>query len=314
VAQKQLQITGLNAPSNWSQICRCKEGVRNVPDPERGPEVKLHQMIENHSLITIQPEDSLELAMQVMLWGGVRHLPVVDKRRLVGVLSQRDLLTHQARVGDRAAARSLAKEIMSVPPITAGPHNTFEQAIDRMVNNRVGCLPVVEKGKVLGIVTRSDFLAQRFRQSAGRNRAADAPPVTDVMKTDLVTAHQDDPLLDAIARMEKRSVRHLPVVDGEDRLVGMLSDRDVRTAFGNALRPLGPGDAHVRFQNMHVEDAMAQAPFSVSEHAALDTVARHFVDRRIGAIPIVAEDRTLKGIVSYVDVIRALVPTPVAYA
>ena len=60
------------------------------------------------------------------------------------------------------------------------------------------------------------------------------------------TAAADDHLLDAAARMAERNVRHLPIVDGDRHVVGILSDRDVRTAVGDSSRPLHPDDARVR--------------------------------------------------------------------
>jgi len=118
------------------------------------------------------------------------------------------------------------------------------------------------------------------------------------------TAAADDSLLDAAARMADRNVRHLPVVDGDRHVVGILSDRDVRTQVGDWLRPLHPDDAVIRAQSLRVGDAMTRDVFVVSQDAPFADVVRVFTDQRVGAVPVVDEAERLVGIISYVDVFR----------
>jgi CBS domain-containing protein len=118
------------------------------------------------------------------------------------------------------------------------------------------------------------------------------------------TAAADDHLIDAAARMLDRNVRHLPVIDGDHHVVGMLSDRDVRTAFGDSSRSLRPRDALVRLQAMHVADAMTRDAFVVRQDAPFTDVVRVFTEQRVGAVPVVDETERLVGIISYVDVFK----------
>ena len=118
------------------------------------------------------------------------------------------------------------------------------------------------------------------------------------------TTAVDDSLIDAAARMAERNVRHLPVVDGDHHVVGMLSDRDVRTLFGDSSRSLRPSDALVRLHSMHVADAMTRDAFVVRQDAAFSDVVRVFTEQRVGAVPVVDEADRLVGIISYVDVFK----------
>ena len=119
-----------------------------------------------------------------------------------------------------------------------------------------------------------------------------------------VTAAVDDSLLDAAARMTYRGIRHLPVVDGDRRVVGMLSDRDVRTVVGDTSRPLHHTDAVVRIRAMRVADAMTRGAYVIDQNATFADVVKVFTDHRIGAIPVVDEGGHLQGLISYVDVIK----------
>jgi CBS domain-containing protein len=118
------------------------------------------------------------------------------------------------------------------------------------------------------------------------------------------TIASDDNLLDAVARMADRNIRHLPVVDGDHHVIGILSDRDVRTIVGDTTRPLHPSDAAVRIRTLRVADAMKRDPFVVRTDAPFAEVVRVFTEQRVGAVPVIDEAEHLVGIISYVDVFR----------
>jgi len=120
-----------------------------------------------------------------------------------------------------------------------------------------------------------------------------------------LTAVADDSLIDAAARMASRGVRHLPVVDGDHRVVGMLSDRDVRTQVGQSS--LQTHDAHhagARLERLHVADVMSRHAFVLRHDAPFSEVVRVFTEQRVGAVPVVDDDDRLIGIISYVDVFK----------
>jgi CBS domain-containing protein len=111
-------------------------------------------------LFTVHPDDLVDLAASVMNWKHVRHVPVEDEEgRLVGLVSHRDLLrwlSHRLIVRDYMTAP--VKAIMKPAPVTVSPQTTTLEAIAIMRNNGFGCLPVVEAGRLVGIVTAQDFL------------------------------------------------------------------------------------------------------------------------------------------------------------
>ena len=96
----------------------------------------------------------------------IRHLPVLDDKRLVGVVSQRDLFRSALAValgyGERAQETLLrtlrVKEVMSEPAITVSPGATIKEAARLMIEKKIGCLPVLEGRKLVGIVTETDIL------------------------------------------------------------------------------------------------------------------------------------------------------------
>jgi CBS domain-containing protein len=115
---------------------------------------------------TLGRNDTLDIADDMMTLERIRHLPVLDEGRVVGVVSQRDLfrsaLAAALGYGENAQKRLLrtirVKEVMSEPPITVSPEATAKEAIRLMLERKIGCLPVVEGHTLVGIVTETDIL------------------------------------------------------------------------------------------------------------------------------------------------------------
>lgn len=116
---------------------------------------------------TLQRNDQLTIADDVMREQRIRHLPVLDEDGVVcGVVSQRDLfrgaLARALGYGQTAQQKMhsmlLVKEVMSTTVVTIGPHEPLANAARLMLENKVGCLPVLEGEKLVGILTESDFV------------------------------------------------------------------------------------------------------------------------------------------------------------
>jgi len=119
-------------------------------------------------LFTVQPDDLVDLAANVMDWEHVRHVPVEDDEgRLVGLVSHRRLIRLLAQGGARANAPVPVAQIMKVDPITVTPDTPTLDAIALMRSHRVACLPVVQADKLVGILTERDLIevaAELFRE------------------------------------------------------------------------------------------------------------------------------------------------------
>jgi CBS domain-containing protein len=123
---------------------------------------------------TVDRNDTLATADDVMRLGRIRHIVVVDEdRSLAGVLSQRDLflggLLKALGYGTHAKARALemlvVKEAMVADVVTTTPETPLSKAAATMLARQIGCLPVVQGSKLVGIVTESDFVAQFARNT-----------------------------------------------------------------------------------------------------------------------------------------------------
>lgn len=103
--------------------------------------------------VTVEPSDTLQAAHEKMHVGGFRQVPVVDRQRLVGILTDRDT---RPLIGQLAHTR--VDSVMSAHPFSVHPSTPVEKAVHLLTTNKIGSVPVVEDGKLVGIITATDML------------------------------------------------------------------------------------------------------------------------------------------------------------
>jgi CBS domain-containing membrane protein len=119
-------------------------------------------------VFTLRSDKKLFAAQEIMSWARIRHVPVVDKEnRLVGVISHRDLLHASISAIANPAPEVERKQFLSTIPIekvmrtdiqTIGPDVSIQEAAKLMRARKIGCLPVVLEGKLIGIISEHDLL------------------------------------------------------------------------------------------------------------------------------------------------------------
>ena len=122
--------------------------------------MKVHAVMTTDNLLTIGEDDSLAAAAHKMTWAHCRHLPVVRNHEVVGVLSERDILAWLGAGNRLDGPTDLVRAAMVAPATVASPDDDLGEVAARMLSYRVGCLPVVVGGKLVGMVTRGDLLGR----------------------------------------------------------------------------------------------------------------------------------------------------------
>jgi CBS domain-containing protein/gamma-glutamylcysteine synthetase len=117
----------------------------------------------NTDLFTVQKDDIIDLVAEMMDWRKIRYTPVEEKGgKLVGLVTLRMVLRHLLKTRNHPdspeSVHTTVKDIMNKNPITIGPNATLLETMTIMRKNKIGCLPVVQNGELIGIITEMDFL------------------------------------------------------------------------------------------------------------------------------------------------------------
>jgi CBS domain-containing membrane protein len=129
-------------------------------------EMKIRSLM-SADVVTLTEDETLAHAQRCMARGRIRHLPVVRDKRLVGLITHRDLLAASFSIFAEVEANEQRRVFSTVPVVeamhrdvvTVSPNLDVAQAARILLENKYGCLPVVDsEGDLLGIVTEADFL------------------------------------------------------------------------------------------------------------------------------------------------------------
>ena len=119
-----------------------------------------------HDPVTVSPEDSFRHAMTLIRQKGIRHLPVVEAGQLVGIITDRDIRQTSPSPATSLEIHELhyllervkIREIMTRKVYTVAPETPIEEAARLMLEHKIGGLPVLQAGRLVGIITETDIL------------------------------------------------------------------------------------------------------------------------------------------------------------
>jgi CBS domain-containing protein len=126
----------------------------------------------SRNVLAVAPEDTLGEAAERMTGEGVGSAVVLDGGRLIGILTERDVL--RAAAGRVHSSDARVREWMTAEPVVASEQTTVTESLETMVANGFRHLPIVEDGRVVGIVSIRDVMAASLRAAAGARTRSDA--------------------------------------------------------------------------------------------------------------------------------------------
>lgn len=246
---------------------------------------------------TVSGDTLLGDAVALMEEHRIRHLAVVHDGLLIGVLSDRELMKATGWLTshvmeDLELEPGTVRDVLRPMPLTVAPEDDARRVAERLVHWGIGCTPVVEKGRLLGIITETDLLRVFVeRRRAGELGDAADPPVSACMVRDPDTIDPTAQVAYLADYLDSADYRHLPVTDGE-RLLGIVSDRDVRMAVGRGMTEDTP-----------VSEIMARDPVTIGPDEPVSRAAELMRQNRFSALPVEEEAR-LMGLITSTDVLE----------
>jgi predicted transcriptional regulator len=233
--------------------------------------------------LTEGPDTTVTALIAVLRLGGISSVPIVENGVLMGIVSTTDLLC--------APSRARAKDVMSLPVLTALPEDMLDAAARRLAAGRVHRLVVVENERVTGILSARDILSEVRRRKL-------TDPVRDIMRAPVESIEVGLPVGDAVERLSRANVHGIVVVDGSSP-VGVFTHAEALAA-----RKLPP-----TLRGTPVEDVMSYETICLDVSTPIHRVASYMVSMNVRRI-LVVEHRRLVGIVSSLDLLDVLARAP----
>ncbi len=302
-----------------------KQGDKLLKMPgklDRGPvEFKSHivaregeiMAIATRDVVSVPPTMPILAAVETMTNCGFRRLPVVDagSRKLRGIVTSGDIINFMGG-GDKfnlvrikhdgnllSAINEPVRSIMTQQMTTLPDSASINDAIDIIVNRRVGGMPIVDNdGVLVGIVTERDVMKVLATERSGLC-------VNDIMSTALRITNPDCPIRIVTRDMTTNRFRRLPVVSN-DVVYGIITTTDIMKYLGTkkVFSQLKTGDID-EVMDLAVRNLVSGNLFTISPERSINEAAREMVDRNVGALPVI-ENTRLVGLVTEFDLVKAL--------
>lgn len=290
---------------------------------------------------SVTPETPLDEVTRLLLSSIFTGVPVVDKKgRPVGVITQGDLIRKGGlplRLGllaesDQDRMKSVlsqmagrqAEQVMTGPAVTIAEDRPLAEAVDLMISRNFKRLPVTGKeGRLCGMVSRLDIFRTVMREApdwnAFRSQKVDVThlkQVADIARRDTHTVSPDTPVADVLRLIGDNDIQRVAVVDAENKLLGLISDKDLLRCFAqkqSGIRGLlsGVGSA---FKHDEADTCLAGATagtvmntelITVKEEMLIEEAIGLMVERGLKRLPVVDAEGRFAGMISRDSLLRA---------
>ncbi len=267
-------------------------------------------------VFTLNPNDSLAKARNIMLTKKIGKLLIVDeKERVLGIISRSDMAFALGKGSPRWRKRPidqmLVKDLMVTKVITVEPSTPLNEAAKVMLEKDLSGLPVIDKGRLVGILTTHDLTKYLADYGSSDLR------VRDVMDKKVAKASPFHSIHHVVELMASTPTRRVVIVDSEGRPIGLISpfniaftkfDIERKVVFRRSLGGFyEPTHRKVAYFGIAIAgDVMSSPVFIIHEEDSVTEAARNMVYNGIGALPVLDKNHRLTGIFSRREVLKVI--------
>jgi len=246
----------------------------------------------------------------------ISGVPVLKDSKVVGIVTRTNLLQNPEE-------EQLAL-LMTRNPVTISPGSDLPTAARLLLENRIRRLPVVDEGKLVGLVTVADVVGTIADMNIDI-------PIKDYVEKEVVAIYSQTPLPVVARIMELAGVKAVPVLDSNLELVGIISDRDVISAStiedSVEMSDMSAGSdddawtwesmrdtmsiyysvSRIKVPNLIGNDIMIREPITATYITSVSDCARKMKRSRIDQVPIINSNRKLQGLLRDHDLLKPLI-------
>jgi len=250
--------------------------------------------IMSKNVISVSPEETVQKLIGIMEKHNVKELPVLENSVLKGMVSYHDLVSLITAVPVKV------KTIMFKPPVIK-PTDEIKEALKKILETGVSALPVVEKNKVIGIISDFDILND---YSSG----FDSTPVSDILNSKILPVKSTDSINKARRVMDYYNSSVLPVVDSRNKYIGAVYLKDI---LGKCLirekTKQSKGEvsgSRVKFMSEEVGNICRKEVQAVSASETLSSVLKNMLKLNSYGVPVINREKEPIGVVLRKDFVK----------
>ena len=254
----------------------------------------------SEDIITIDKDQNLSDALKLLRKHNVSRLPVTNNKQLVGIISERDIADKlgSSKYESMPASRLNISSVMVKDVFTVPQTMQLDEVAKLMLENGIGSVPVMDEDKMVGIVSKADFVTLAI------GIAFDKITVKEIMSKDLTVVSPTERLVHARRLMKESHVGRLPVVEDE-KLVGMVTSKDLMRAFIDFRKKVPEKYQKSQIKEVLVEDIMSFNPTFTSKDTTISEVSKIMMETGFNGLPVV-DDEKVVGIITQTDILRLI--------
>jgi CBS domain-containing protein len=254
----------------------------------------------SEDLITVDKDQNLSDALKLLRKHNVSRLPVTNNKELVGIISERDIANKlgSSKYESMPASRLHISSVMVKDVFTVPKTMQLEDVAKLMLDNGIGSVPVMDDEKMVGIVSKADFV------TLATGIAFDKITVKEIMSKKLVTVSPTERIVHARRQMLEAHVARVPVVD-DGELVGMITSKDLMRAFIDFRKKVSEKYQKHQIKELLVEDIMSTKPTFVSKDMSITEVSELIMETGYNGLPVV-EDGEVVSIITQTDILKLI--------
>jgi CBS domain-containing protein len=273
--------------------------------------------VMNPEVFVVQENQQVGHARNLMISHGISRVVVVDDDDIpVGMVTEKDLTKKLKGKGPQWKSRPIdkisIKRVMSSNPITAKPNDEIQKAIELLIKNHVGSIPIVDEDGIAGIITKTDLMKVYTDKLRGKWK------VSELMTADVITVNENHSIAHVISTMEDNKIGKIVVIR-DNEPVGMITPENISFAHiedpetGVNVEKIyfirnsdGKAKRNVRVVSMMTAgDIMRNHLVKISGNEDAATAADMMIENNISGLPVVDGD-TLVGVITKTDLIRGI--------
>ena len=283
----------------------------------------------------------------------VVDLPYKGEKKpyFIGVVSDRDILRlntpdseeNGKQKKDKRALGQLLLQIVTRKPKSVSPQTSVQDIVEIMTNNHIDMVPVLDGSDLVGVITTTDIIKLYFKledvihktcpelnnglpalETASESSSKPeilytwvVRTVQEIMTENVISLEPQDCIARAIEVMQTQEFRHIPIIDEQEKLTGLVSDRDIlrNLPFMRKRSPSPPkrfrerlfaGDSWTTNFLMQLDEIMVREVLNISPTCKISEAVDILHKKKISCLPVINEDKKLQGMITITDLMRAL--------